>query len=218
MKEGLKIDLKKLLKDYRVLNMEELQKRFSGRSARSIFRDLKELGTVGSYSHAGKYYTLKSTPRYNKYGLWNYENIGFSKYGTLAATIEHWVNESKAGYTYKELKAYFSLRLENVLLELTKKCKIYRDKYEGEYVYYCADKKEAAIQRKHREEQKNRQENKISLEVVVRVLAEIVRSNDIRVESEHLYKRLRIQGVNVTEAQIIEILNMYSVKKTLGFK
>ncbi|HPG30463.1 MAG TPA: hypothetical protein PLQ81_06720 [bacterium] len=36
----------------------------------TIFRKLKELSYITSYSHAGKYYTLNEIAKYNENGIW----------------------------------------------------------------------------------------------------------------------------------------------------
>ena len=63
----------------------------------TVFRKLKGLGHVTSFSHRGRYYTLSELAQFDDRGLWWFRGVGFSKYGTLLSTIEAFVNGSEAG-------------------------------------------------------------------------------------------------------------------------
>jgi hypothetical protein len=54
----------------------------------TIFRKLRELCYLRSYSHREKYYTLPEIVRFNEQGLWFYRGVHFSKQGSLLNTIE----------------------------------------------------------------------------------------------------------------------------------
>ncbi len=96
---------KKLEKFFRrrlIMNMKTIQRLCKGRSKRSLFRDLSSIGYLSSYSHAGRFYTLVDIPRFDNYGLWHYEQVSFSKNGTLKSTI-HILVEKKYSNHWKEL-------------------------------------------------------------------------------------------------------------------
>ena len=76
-----------LLRRCKALDMHRLQGASGGRSRRSLFRDLARVGYLSSYTHAGRYYTLKEIPVFDEHGLWFYQGIGFSHAGTLKATV-----------------------------------------------------------------------------------------------------------------------------------
>lgn len=214
MPENIITELKKIFKEHTVLDIPRLQKLLHGRSKRSLFRDLKKTDGISSYSHAGKFHTLKKIPKFDSRGLWSFNGVRFSRYGTLGATITHWVNESPGGCTYSELKAGLNMRLENVLLELTKKKRIKREGVDGEYIYYSIQELIAASQRKYRQEI-NRQVT-LSERVVIEVMAEVIRGRKLCVELQPLHDRLLAKGVFVTLRQIAQILELYQIKKTLG--
>lgn len=218
MPELIQKELKKLFKEYRIIEIPQLQKLLHGRSERSLFRDLKEAESISSYSHAGRFYTLRKIPRFDSHGLWLFKEVGFSQYGTLGATIEHWVNQSAAGYTYSALKARLAVRIENVLLELTETKRIRREGEAGEYVYYSMEKAIALLQRKHREELNRQQQAEISERIVIEVLAAVIRGSKVCVELGELQGRLQVRGISIGMRQIAQILELYDVKKTLVSK
>src|SRR3974377_2500937 len=63
----------------------------------TVRRLLKQVGYCRSYTHNGKWYTLRDFPTFNREGLWHHQQIGFSKHGSLTAPIRHLVERSPAG-------------------------------------------------------------------------------------------------------------------------
>src|SRR5574341_301129 len=74
-------------------------------SRMSVFRRLSVLGYLSSYSHAGRYYTLRDIPQFDPHGLWQYQGVGFSRHGSLKTTVERLVEQSEAGRTHPEVHA-----------------------------------------------------------------------------------------------------------------
>ena len=72
-------------------------------SRMSVLRRLCALGYLSSYTHTGRYYTLASIPQFDADGLWRWEQVGFSRHGTLKATVQRLVETSDAGCTQREL-------------------------------------------------------------------------------------------------------------------
>ena len=211
-------ELEKFFRKQHVLELGQIKKYFHGRSDRSVWRDLKAVAALSSYSHAGRYHTLPSIARFDARGLWHYRDIGFSEHETLRATIEHWVNSSQAGHTYVELKQHFVVRIENVLPELVAHKRIGRAGIAREYVYVSADKKLGGAQLARRQEQGRIEKSVVSERVIIEVLAEVIRGSRICVEVEELSERLKQRGIEVPQAQVALILDTYGVKKTLGLK
>jgi len=48
-------------------------------SARRFF---KQIGYFRSYTHNGKWYTLRNSPTFDRDGLWQFKGMGFSKRAT----------------------------------------------------------------------------------------------------------------------------------------
>lgn len=69
----------------------------------SVRRFLKQIGYFRSYTHNGKWYTLRDAPDFDREGLWHFRGIGFSKHGNLTATIDYLLARSTAGLSASEL-------------------------------------------------------------------------------------------------------------------
>ena len=80
-------DVKEIFRHKRVLTLEPLELSLGNPSRATLFRKLEQIGYLSSYSHRGKYYTLRSIPRFNRYGLWTWHKIGFSRFGNLLKTV-----------------------------------------------------------------------------------------------------------------------------------
>lgn len=205
--------LRRILRRQKVSTMEDLQKSLEGRSQISIYRDLKELDYCSSYSHAGKYYTLSEVACFNDDGLWQYDGIGFSRYGTLKETVYHLVDNSDTGHHHEELQCLLKIRAHNTLLGLVCEKRLRRIGRKKLYLYVSGDFQRAGEQRKRREELIRAP---TSVELTIEILAEVIRGSRICIEAAELTARLSQQGVEVTEQQVADVLRMYGVKKTLG--
>lgn len=131
----------KLLRINKIAKQEDIKMALGTNSRATMFLKLKELGYLTSYSHGGKYYSLKKIVKFNDQGIWSYKSVHFSKYGTLLNTIPAIVNESHQGHTVSELENILMVKVANPLLELIGSKTVSRNKYAGVYVYYSANKK-----------------------------------------------------------------------------
>ncbi|MDA3816691.1 MAG: hypothetical protein PF486_04890 [Prolixibacteraceae bacterium] len=118
-----------------VLTIDNLKDVLQTNSRMTVFRKLKQLPYKSSYSHCGKYYTLNTLVKYNKNGIWNYNDIYFSKYGTLKNCVLENVDKSKTGYTSLELEELLHVPVYNTVLDLYNTHKINRKQIGKEYIY-----------------------------------------------------------------------------------
>jgi len=123
----------------KIATIEELKAILKTQSRMTTFRRLSELGYITSCSHSGKYYSLKRIARYNKYGLWVFNSVLFSKYSTLKNTLELLISNSEKGYTASELNRIIKGKADDVLLELIISKTVNRKKISGIYVYFSRE-------------------------------------------------------------------------------
>jgi hypothetical protein len=120
----------------KITTIDQLKKTFMTSSTMTIFRRLKSLGYLTSYSHRGKYYTLLNIPSFNKQGIWSCRSVWFSAQGNLCNTVKHFVTQSEAGWSAQELENILQVEVKRPLLHLLISKEIYREKSAGVYVYY----------------------------------------------------------------------------------
>ena len=209
-------ELRKLFSEHRVLNIGVLKDHFGARSQRSLFRDMKEAKSLSSYSHAGKYYTLRRIAKFNAQGLWHYKGVGFSEHNTLRATVVHFVETSEAGCTYAELNESLVAHVGNVLRELVEDKLLRREGRAKHYLYFSTDKERGAKQRKQREQLEREALLPIPERLIIEILGEVIRGNRVCAEVDELTGRLIERGVKANSKQVALVLELYAVKKTLG--
>ena len=129
--------------NYFVLTMENLKTILQTTSRMTVFRNLKHLPYKSSYSHCGKYYTLDSIANYDHNGIWAYNQIYFSKFGTLKNTVLHSIEKSSSGFTSYELEEFLRVPVHNTVFDLWKNHKIKREQLAKKYIYLSVMKGDA---------------------------------------------------------------------------
>src|SRR5437667_436672 len=92
-----------LFGEHQVCTLQQMLAAFTG-SRSSLWRALKRLGYFTSYNHNGTFYTLRQIPRFDRHGLWVFQDIRFCRDGTLAATLLRLLQESAGGLTVADLE------------------------------------------------------------------------------------------------------------------
>ena len=148
-----KSKLEKLLKGNIIATLSELKTVLNTNSTMTIFRKLKEVEYISSYSHRGKYYSLFDIADFDHYGLWSHQSVWFSKYGNLVETVKNFIDNSTAGYSAKQIESILHVEVKHTLLNLYKNKRVNREKFDKVYVYFTRDKNRSRSQRLIRKDQ-----------------------------------------------------------------
>lgn len=127
--------LRKLFESKEVVEFKDIQWVLDNASRATCFRYLQQVPYHRSYNFNGRYYTRKDPARYDRFGLFSYGAIFFSRDNTLAETIRRLVCDSEAGWTQRELQDVLRVRVQVVLLNTFHQGKVEREKVHGFYVY-----------------------------------------------------------------------------------
>jgi len=100
-----------LFKSNKIATLDELKRALRTRSTMTVFRKLRSIGYLSSYSHRGKYYTIPEIARFGQTGLWAWHSIWFSEFGNLVETSKEFVDSSMAGLPQRNSKRPFMLKL-----------------------------------------------------------------------------------------------------------
>jgi len=104
-----------------------------------VFRKLKYLDYLTSYTHRGRFYTLPEIAHFDDHGLWSHEGVWFSRHGTLLATVEIFVNQSPQGYYAQELADDLHAEVQQPLRHLVEQQRLARSEIEGQFLYTASD-------------------------------------------------------------------------------
>jgi len=194
-----------------VLDIPSIRSIFPKRSYPSIQRDLKALGSVNSYSHNGQFYTLQEIPVYDELGIWNYENIYFSRYGTAKSTVKQLVEQSLSGYTHAELQDLMGVRMYGTLKRLVEEGAIGSERISGITVYLSSrnDIRGEQVSNRNRpcDSTKALFDSAAVIEVLLAVFIEHKRSPDM------VHRYLAAKGENIPLKDIGAIFAHYDLGK-----
>lgn len=132
-------EVKRFLMRNAVATMPQMQEALGMTVYKTVLRKLKELSYCSSYSHGGRYYTLEKIAEFDHRGLWSYQDVHFSKHGTLLATLHHIISESHSGYFADELQELLFVSVKESLLRLVTQGQISREKVANRYLYCAAE-------------------------------------------------------------------------------
>ena len=128
-------DLKRLILKNKISTMVEMKEVMGTKVDATIFRKLRELHYLRSYSHRGKYYTVPEVVRFDAKELWSCRAVHFSKQGSLLNAIAHHVDRSVSGYFEYEIESLLHVTVRVAVLKLLKENRISRQKVAGRYLY-----------------------------------------------------------------------------------
>jgi len=206
--------LQRLFLRFKVVDMNALFKTLKTKSRMSIFRRLKEVSYLSSYTHTGRYYTLAHIPQFDNHGLWFHQSVGFSQYGTLKSTIVELVDRSSAGLTHLELNHTLRIRTHNTLLNLVRERCVSRQRLEKAFLYVGVDPDKAALQvAKRRKKASNnlREIASISATTVIEVLIEAIHTSRVRIDPSVVANRLSFRGISITAKQVEQVFIQYGI-------
>ena len=131
--------LQGLVEKQKIATLAELKRALGTPSTMTVFRKLKQLGYLSSYSHRGQYYTLRGIPVFDERGLWHCRLAWFSRYGNLVATAQELVERAEGGLSAGELEGCVHVPAKEPLLKLFRAGRLERQAAAGVYIYYAMD-------------------------------------------------------------------------------
>ena len=128
-----------LLRKRTIATMPDLKAALGTRVDMTVFRKLRALDYLTSYSHAGRFYTLRELAEFDEHGLWSYDGVRFSTRGSLIDTAEHFVLGAEGGLLATELSAQLQVAVKDALLKLVRTGRVAREEHFGQYLYCSPD-------------------------------------------------------------------------------
>lgn len=144
--------IKSFLHKHKIATLVELKQTLGSPATMTVFRKLRALGYLSSFSHRGQYYTLADIPQFDELGLWSYRAVWFSRDGNLLKTCQRFVEEAGAGLTVGKLRALLQVDVKEPLLHLYREKRIDREKIGDVYVYLSREAGVRRVQTARRQE------------------------------------------------------------------
>jgi hypothetical protein len=180
----------------------------------SVRRFLKQIGYFRSYTHNGKWYTLRDAPDFDREGLWQFRGIGFSKHGNLTATIDYLLARSTTGLSASELTQKLQHPCHAVLSQLHEAGRVDRLPMAGQFRYLARDPE---LNRRQRQQaacaQPSGPTHSLSTQVALWALVEYIK--DPGLSFEQIATRLQAQrSQTVAPESIQRFFQEHDLKKT----
>jgi len=220
MKRVLNIaqQVRQLLLKNTIMSLKQLQSELRDRPRSSLFRDLKKLDLISSYTHTGQYHALRRLAKFDEEGLWFFRDVGFSRYGTLKRSLVHVITHSQAGMTHREMRKLFRVEVQKPLTDLVSTNAVARELLPSRiHVYLSADETSVA-QLERRLAIGDRALNVVlpAESIRIEILVEVIRAPERSLDEEVLGPLLRERGVPVKDEEVRYVLAYYDIKKN-GF-
>lgn len=204
--------LRQLMKDQPCWMLTELAEAL-GYALISVRRFLKQIGYFRSYSHNGKWYTLRSRPVFDRDGLWHYETIGFSRRGSLTSTIRSLLDKSSTGLSAGELGGKLHHPCDAVLSSMHQGRQLDRVRVGRVFRYLSL---QTGINRRQRVALEASQPTEaaapISTQTAVWVLVECIKQPALGFEK--IAARVQARGLTVSAESIDAFFAQHGLKKT----
>ena len=207
-----------LFRKRRVVTMSDLCEVIGSSSRMTVFRRLREIEYVSSYTHAGRYYTLYDIARFDSDGIWFYDDIGFSQNGSLKNAVTYLIHNGDAGKFHSDLEKQLRVRVHNVLLDLVRTKQIGRTKFEGQYLYLSTDRARSIEQIEQRGKlsmQARRTPVFISEPMVIEILAEVIRQSKRHPRADQVASALAMRGLPIAENDVMTVFDHYDIEKKI---
>ena len=131
--------IRRYLLRHKIASLDDLKRALKTDVDLTVFRKLKSLGYLSSYTHRGGYYSLNEIARFDDSGLWSHEAVWFSRYGTLLTTVETFVSRSPQGFFAHDLADALHVEVHDALRQLVQRGRLRRTEVAGLFLYTSID-------------------------------------------------------------------------------
>ena len=131
--------LHKSFEEKKILALVQIKEILGTTSTMTVYRRLKSLSYLSSYSHRGRFYTLADIAEFSDIGIWSFAGIYFSRWGNLLQTVGHLVDVSEMGHSAAELESLVHVEVKHAAVKLLRDREISREKIGGVYIYFSAE-------------------------------------------------------------------------------
>ncbi len=218
--DASKAALRNLFRRTPIVRIGSLFRALKTTSRMSVFRRLRLLDYLTSYTHTARYYTLREIPQFDDLGLWHYGNVGFCRSGTLTAALVELVEKSEAGQTQREAQELLRTRVRTELLEHVRAGRLERKMLDDErWLYFSVDAARAARQWARRQAQRKQAVvvlGPLTAAMTIEVLVAVLQDSRVLATPEQVVRRLHHQGMRVPLEHVQWVFERYELGKKGG--
>jgi len=174
-------------------------------------RRLKQWRALTSYNQNNRYYTLPSIPVFNKFGLWHYRGVFFSKHGTCKQTVVHFVHVSEKGLSNAELAEILGENPNSLLAHFKEIPGLVKERHGRDIVYFSSDEEVYKRQKRNRFPPEPSAAKLPPDAQAIIILVEVIHHPDMSIDE--LAARLLEKGHEVEAGSIAALFKQHRIKK-----
>ncbi len=170
-------------------------------------RKLHQVGYFSSYTHNSRYYSINSVVSFDHNGIWRYNNICFSKFGTLKQTIIHHIDNSPNGMTVSQLSRILTIKCYTPLNLFYKNGYFNRIKHNKQFIYLSKKINIYQQQLDYFEQQEH-----LNPQAAIQLLVEHINNRDA--SCQQLSQKLQQKDFQVSAEAVQSFFEKQGIKKT----
>lgn len=181
-------------------------------SVRSVQRLLKKWNFIRSYDHNGRYFSLTKLAEFDSYGIWEYNDIHFSRFGNLKQTLIAIISNSTMGMDALQIREVLGMEPRSFLSKYSDISQLRRKKIEGRYIYFSAEQRIFEDQLSRREKSLTTvNDSGLETTEAIRLLVTAIKHPDFTIQQ--LSKHLQREGGMIEPAVIKNFFSFYGIEK-----
>ena len=206
--------VKKIIRKNKIQTFNKILNKMNCSSI-TLRRDIKAICGITSFTHRGKYVTLVDIPVYDKFGIWFYKDIGFTKFRNSLDLIVSIINSSEQGIAKEEIEELLRIKISKQIQILLSQNRLNRVKLGAKYFYLSEElaknkKRKMQILPVDIEEYSDR---KVNITDIVAVLNAVL--SEHKIDINNLKKLVQKYSLDVPIKKIEQLILKYdlTVKK-----
>lgn len=180
-------------------------------SSITAHRRLKAWNAYTSYNLNGQYHTLPTIPVFNQYGIWKWNNVLFSRHGTMKQTVVALVRSSPQGMDHEQLEQILGVNPKYNLAQYPEIPGITKEQHHGRIIYFSDDTQIYAKQKRRRVPPPQSLQNLPDDALTIIIL--VTRIQHPGMTCEQLTEHLQNQGYTVSRTNIDRLFTHYGIDK-----
>ena len=128
------IFVENIIRSKKIQTLEQILKHVSC-SEITLRRDIRRINGITSYTHQGRFITLKDIPEFDNNGIWFYRKVGFTKYKNSLELMVHLINNSREGLSREQIQEILKIQIYQQIQTLLKRNELFRIKIGNKYIY-----------------------------------------------------------------------------------
>jgi len=207
--------IKKIIRKNKVQTFGKILNKMNCSSI-TLRRDIKTIGGITSFTHRGEYVTLFDIPVYDRFGIWFYKDVGFTKFKNSLDLIVSIINNAEKWITKEEIEELLRIKISKQIQILLSHNRLHRIKFGAKYRYLSeelAKDKKRQIQLFDIEEYYDK---KVSIADIIAVLKAVL--SEQKIDMHNLKKLVQKYSLDVPIKKIEQLLLKYDLasKKSLN--